>query len=56
MTGADLLAGLENGFSQIESGAGRMPQVSGLVIEVDATKAAGAACSRAGQRPAARSG
>jgi 5'-nucleotidase/UDP-sugar diphosphatase len=42
LTGADLLAVLENGFSQIESGAGRMPQVSGLVIEVDATKAAGA--------------
>jgi 2',3'-cyclic-nucleotide 2'-phosphodiesterase (5'-nucleotidase family) len=42
LTGADLLAGLENGFSQIEQGAGRFPQVSGLVIEVDATKAAGA--------------
>jgi 2',3'-cyclic-nucleotide 2'-phosphodiesterase (5'-nucleotidase family) len=42
LTGADLLAGLENGFSQIEQGAGRFPQVSGLVIDVDATKAAGA--------------
>ena len=41
LTGADLLAGLENGFSQIEQGAGRFPQVSGLTIEVDATKAAG---------------
>ncbi len=42
ITGADLLAGLENGFSQIEQGAGRFPQVSGLVIDVDATKAPGA--------------
>jgi 2',3'-cyclic-nucleotide 2'-phosphodiesterase (5'-nucleotidase family) len=42
LTGADLLAGLENGFSQIEQGAGRFPQVSGIVVDVDATKAAGA--------------
>lgn len=42
ITGADLLAALENGFSQIEAGAGRFPQVSGLVIDVDATKAPGA--------------
>ena len=39
--GADLLAALENGFSQIEAGAGRFPQVSGLTVEVDATKPAG---------------
>lgn len=45
LTGADLLAALENGFSQIEKGAGRFPQVSGLVIEVDATKAPGARVS-----------
>lgn len=42
ISGADLLAGLENGFSQVEKGAGRFPQVSGLVITVDLTKAAGA--------------
>lgn len=41
ITGADLLAALENGFSQIEAGAGRFPQVSGLTVEVDATKAPG---------------
>lgn len=42
ISGADLLAGLENGFSQVEKGAGRFPQVSGLVITADLTKAAGA--------------
>lgn len=42
ISGADLLAGLENGFSQVEQGAGRFPQVSGLVITVDLTKAPGA--------------
>jgi 2',3'-cyclic-nucleotide 2'-phosphodiesterase (5'-nucleotidase family) len=42
LTGADVLAALENGFSQMESGAGRFPQVSGLVIDVDPSKAAGA--------------
>jgi 2',3'-cyclic-nucleotide 2'-phosphodiesterase (5'-nucleotidase family) len=41
ITGADLLAALENGFSQIEAGAGRFPQVSGLKVEVDATKEPG---------------
>lgn len=41
ITGADLLAALENGFSQMETGAGRFPQVSGLKVEVDATKAPG---------------
>ena len=41
ITGADLLAALENGFSQIEAGAGRFPQVSGMKVEVDATKPAG---------------
>ncbi len=40
--GADLLAGLENGFSQVEQVAGRFPQVSGMVIEADLTKAPGA--------------
>ena len=41
ISGADLLAGLENGFSQVEEGAGRFPQVSGLVITDDLTKAPG---------------
>lgn len=40
--GADLLAGLENGFSQVEQGAGRFPQISGLTVTVDLTKAPGA--------------
>ena len=30
LTGADVLAALENGVSQVEEGAGRFPQVSGL--------------------------
>ncbi|MBI4920759.1 MAG: bifunctional metallophosphatase/5'-nucleotidase [Devosia nanyangense] len=42
LSGADLLAALENGFSQVEAGAGRFPQVSGLTVEADATKAPGA--------------
>lgn len=42
ISGADLLAGLENGFSQVEQGAGRFPQISGLKVSVDLTKAPGA--------------
>ena len=42
ISGANLLAGLENGFSQVEKGAGRFPQVSGLTITADLTKAPGA--------------
>jgi 5'-nucleotidase/UDP-sugar diphosphatase len=42
ISGADLLAGLENGFSQVEQGAGRFPQISGLVVTADLTKAPGA--------------
>ena len=42
ISGADLLAGLENGFSQVEQGAGRFPQVGGMTVTVDLTKAAGA--------------
>ena len=41
LSGADILAGLENGFSQMENGAGRFPQVSGIVVEVDPSKAPG---------------
>jgi 2',3'-cyclic-nucleotide 2'-phosphodiesterase (5'-nucleotidase family) len=32
VTGANLRAALENGFSQVEKGAGRFPQVSGMTI------------------------
>jgi len=35
LTGKDILAALENGFSQVESGAGRFPQVSGLTVKVN---------------------
>jgi len=42
ISGADLLAGLENGFSQVEKGAGRFPQVSGIKVTADLTKAPGA--------------
>ncbi|HZY68442.1 MAG TPA: bifunctional UDP-sugar hydrolase/5'-nucleotidase [Devosia sp.] len=41
VSGADLLAALENGFSQVEDGAGRFPQVSGIKVEADLTKPAG---------------
>jgi 5'-nucleotidase/UDP-sugar diphosphatase len=42
LTGAQLREALENGFSQIEAGAGRFPQVSGLTVEVDRAAAPGA--------------
>ncbi|MGE0239911.1 MAG: bifunctional UDP-sugar hydrolase/5'-nucleotidase [Parvibaculaceae bacterium] len=42
VTGATLLAALENGFSEIEDGGGRFPQVSGLVVEYDPKKPKGA--------------
>jgi len=35
LSGADLLAALENGVSEVENGAGRFPQVSGLTFEYD---------------------
>ena len=41
LSGADLLAALENGVSQVEDGAGRFPQVSGLTFAFDASKPAG---------------
>ncbi len=42
LTGKQILAGLENGFSMIEDGAGRFPQVSkGVKIEVDPKAAKG---------------
>ena len=41
VSGQQIWDALENGFSKIEDGAGRFPQVSGLKIEADATKPAG---------------
>lgn len=38
LTGKDILDALENGFSEVEKGAGRFPQVSGLVVKVNKTK------------------
>jgi 5'-nucleotidase len=41
LTGADIKSALENGLSQIEEGAGRFPQVSGLRYSFDKTRPAG---------------
>ena len=41
VTGKQLLEALENGFSKLEDGAGRFPQVSGLTIVADKSKPAG---------------
>ena len=41
ITGADVLAALENGVSQIEDGAGRFAQVSGLSYVFDPAAPAG---------------
>jgi 2',3'-cyclic-nucleotide 2'-phosphodiesterase (5'-nucleotidase family) len=41
VTGATILSALENGFSEIEDGAGRFPQVSGLKVEYDPKKPKG---------------
>lgn len=45
MSGADLLAALENGVGQVQEGAGRFPQVSGLAFAYAAGKPAGARVS-----------
>ncbi len=45
MTGAQVKEALENGVSQIEEGAGRFPQVSGLSFNLDRTAAAGSRVS-----------
>lgn len=45
VTGATVLAALENGVSQIEEGAGRFPQVAGMSFAFDASKPAGARVS-----------
>lgn len=42
LTGADIVASLENGLSDIENGAGRFPQVAGLKYSFDKTKPSGA--------------
>ena len=39
--GSQLLAALENGVSQVENGAGRFPQVSGMTVVYDPTAPAG---------------
>jgi 5'-nucleotidase/UDP-sugar diphosphatase len=41
VTGENILAALENGFSQIETGGGRFPQVSGLTVTADVNAQAG---------------
>jgi 2',3'-cyclic-nucleotide 2'-phosphodiesterase (5'-nucleotidase family) len=41
VTGQQIWDALENGFSQVESTAGRFPQVSNLVVEVDLKRPAG---------------
>ena len=41
MSGADVLAALENGVSQVEDKAGRFPQVSGLSFTYDPSAAVG---------------
>lgn len=45
LPGTQVLAALENGVSQIEKGAGRFPQVSGLTYTVDPSADAGARIS-----------
>jgi len=45
VTGATVLAALENGVSQIEDGAGRFPQVAGMSFAFDASRPAGSRIS-----------
>ncbi|MGK6311939.1 5'-nucleotidase C-terminal domain-containing protein [Neorhizobium sp. DT-125] len=45
LTGADVVKALENGVSQIDDGAGRFPQVSGLKYSFDKSRPAGAKVS-----------
>jgi 5'-nucleotidase len=45
LKGSDIVAALENGVSQIEEGAGRFPQVSGLKYTFDKSKPAGSRVS-----------
>ena len=41
ITGQQIVEALENGFSQVENGAGRFPQVSGIEVVYDPTAPAG---------------
>lgn len=41
LKGADVIAALENGVSQVEDGAGRFPQVAGMKYAFDVSKPAG---------------
>jgi 5'-nucleotidase/UDP-sugar diphosphatase len=41
VTGQQILDALENGFSQVEDGAGRFPQVSGMTVVADLSQPAG---------------
>src|SRR3546814_18308972 len=57
VTGADILAALENGVARVEDGAGRFPQVSGIGFDYAAAKPAGSsvgAVTVAGPRSEAR--
>ena len=45
VTGADVVAALENGVSQLEEGAGRFAQVAGLTYAIDPAAPAGARIS-----------
>ena len=45
VTGADLLAALENGVGKVEEAAGRFPQVSGIGFAYDARRPAGSRVS-----------
>ena len=45
VTGAQILAALENGVSQVEEGAGRFPQVAGMSFTFDLTQAPGSRIS-----------
>jgi len=48
LTGADLLAALENGVSQVEDEAGRFPHVGGMTYEFDSTLEPGSRVTAAG--------
>lgn len=41
LTGAEVIAALENGLARVEDGAGRFPQVSGLTVAADLSQPAG---------------
>ncbi|MEL7099534.1 MAG: bifunctional metallophosphatase/5'-nucleotidase [Pseudomonadota bacterium] len=45
VTGATMIAALENGVGQVEEGAGRFPQVSGMSFTVDLSQPAGSRIS-----------